>query len=81
ASRKVIEGGALGSPARWVWWNGRAGRRLARGTVRRFDLDQHRAAKGLPPTGVRGLLQDRSPPHICDASRARARRRAGMHKV
>src|SRR3954451_16266626 len=41
---------------------GRAGRRLARGTVRRFDLDQHRAAKGLPPTGVRGLLQDRSPP-------------------
>jgi hypothetical protein len=50
---------------------------LARGTVRRFDLDQHRAAKGLPPTGVRGLLQDRSPPHICDASRARPRR-AGM---
>jgi DeoR/GlpR family transcriptional regulator of sugar metabolism len=38
---------------------GRAGRRFARGTVRRFDLDQHRAAKGLPPTGVRGLLQDR----------------------
>jgi hypothetical protein len=56
---------------------GGAGRRLARGTVRRFDLDQHRAAKGLPPTGVRGLLQDRSPPHICDASRARACR-AGM---
>jgi hypothetical protein len=26
---------------------------------------------GLPPTGVRGLRQDRSPPHICDASRAR----------
>ena len=44
---------------------------FARGTVRRLDLDQHRAAKGLPPTGVRGLLQDRSPPHSCDASRAR----------
>jgi hypothetical protein len=39
--------------------------------LRRFDLDQHTAAKGLPPAGLRGLPQDRSPPHICDASRAR----------
>jgi hypothetical protein len=77
---RLIEGGALGSPADVDGGMGRAGRRLARGTFRRLDLDQPRAAKGLPPTGVRGLLQDRSPPHICDAPRARPRR-AGMHKV
>jgi hypothetical protein len=65
-----IEGGARGRPARLLWEGGRAGRRLARGTFRRLDLDQHRAAKGFPPAGLRGLPQDRSPPHICDASRA-----------
>ena len=32
---------------------------------------QPAGTKGLPPTGLRGLRQDRSPPHLCDASRAR----------
>ncbi len=40
-------------------------------TVLLGGLRSHPGTQGLPPTGLRDLPQDRSPPHICDASRAR----------
>ena len=67
-----IEGGATGSPARWMMVNGESQTaRHARFVSADLDLSQDR-----PPaiTGVRDLRRDRSLPHSCDASRARPSR-------
>src|SRR6478736_8206101 len=45
--------------------------RFARGSFRRLDLDQHRAAKGLRPHACEACDRTASRPTLADASRAR----------
>ena len=64
-------GEVRGHPARLMMVSGRAGGRLARGIFRRFDLDPHKAAKGLLPGRLRAPSGRPAPcPDTRDASRS-----------
>ena len=64
-------GGARGIRLDGYGLSGRAGGRLARGIFRRFDLDPHKAAKGLLPGRLRMPSGRPAPcPDTRDASRS-----------
>ncbi|EIM28849.1 hypothetical protein MicloDRAFT_00024940 [Microvirga lotononidis] len=77
ASLSGDRGWRVGQPGSLVSENGRAELLVPHGTFRRLDLDQHRAAKGLPSQVCETC--GRTVPHPTTATpRERAPRQAGM---